>query len=733
MRPVILSPLFAPLTALPGVGAHIAKRLQKLLKGDLLVDLVMFRPRNILRRKQVAHISDLHAGMTITISVTIKAHYPPPYTPNRRTSQSPYRIDALDQNQDILSIVFFRADANYLKRVLPVDEIRVISGKIEAYGERIQMPHPDYIELPARAQRIPKIEPIYPLTAGISNRILAKHIQFCLDKKIPDFPEWLDHKWTSAQQAWPSFNQALIQLHNPSDQLELLDADDMVGDVALLQQKAGLRLAYDELFANQLALAFVRKRLTSGKGRAIIADGFYRDQLLQLLPFSLTRSQDQILEEIFHDMRQQARMLRLVQGDVGSGKTIIALLAMLFALEAERDMDGGKPVHQAAMLAPTEILARQHFETISKLVEPLGLRCVLLTGRGKSPQAKRKQALAAIKSGTANIIIGTHALFQSEVEYHNLALVIIDEQHRFGVHQRLSLSDKGNRCDILVMTATPIPRTLMLSAYGDLDHSRLTEKPPGRKPIHTVVIAKSRIDQVIRRLAERLEAGDQAYWVCPLVEESEHLSLISAQQRAQELIYFIEQLKGEAMANSIGLIHGKMKPAEKEQIMSDFQAGKIALLVATTVIEVGVDVPNACIMVIEHAEQFGLSQLHQLRGRVGRGTKPSSCVLLRNDHIGDTAYERLKIISQSEDGMMIAEKDLELRGAGEVLGVKQSGLPEFHFADLAVHKDLMAHANRDALACLKDDPSLGSKRGDAIRLLLYLFRYDQAIHFIQSG
>ncbi len=734
MRPAILLPLFAPIISLPGIGKQMERKYQKLIGGDQVIDLLLTTPRTIARRVKVDKIQHLHAGMLATLHGQVGEHRPPqnqsPYQGRGRT-KAPYRIAFHDEEGDLLILVFFHGDTAYLRRQYPEGTQLAISGRIEQYGDLYQMPHPDYSFPIQDAERIPQFEPIYPLTAGISNRQMMKIAKVAFSQHRITLPEWLDKRWVTEPQSWPSFFDALLQLHQPDAfEQQLFEHEFEENQFNILAGKAGLRLAYDELLANQLGLLLVRQRLGRERGRVLkgadAQENSLTSMLIKALPYQLTASQQQVLKEIYGDMAKPERMLRLLQGDVGSGKTIVALLAMLRAIESA-------PC-QAALLAPTEILARQHYESISPLATALGLETVLLIGRGRGGgQKQRKITLEAIKTGKAKLIIGTHALFQAEVHYQDLALVVIDEQHRFGVHQRLSLSGKGNAADMLVMTATPIPRTLMLSYYGDLDHSRLTEKPPGRKPITTVVIPAHRIEQVVERICQRLVAGDQIYWICPLIEENESLRLIAAEQRLAALQQAIaEKLSPEWQAR-IAMVHGRMKSAEKEKIMQAFYDGDLRLLVATTVVEVGVDVPNACIMVIEHAEHFGLSQLHQLRGRVGRGEKPSSCVLIRADHIGDTAFQRLKIIADSEDGLLIAEKDLELRGAGEVLGARQSGLPEFRFADIGVHKDLMALAHHEAEKFLNNDPQFKSERGQALRNLLYLFRYDEAMNYIESG
>ena len=575
-------------------------------------------------------------------------------------------------------------------------------GKAERYDGRLQMTHPDQILEEKAFAAAPIFEPVYPNTEGLPQRTLAKTIAHALDR-IPTLSEWQDPAWLK-QQAWPDWNTAIKAIHAP---MSLTDIDP--------QKPERRRLAYDELLASQLALCLARARMRKTTGRALKGDGRLRAKALAALAFRLTSSQEKSLGEIFGDMMSGQRMLRMLQGDVGAGKTLVAFFAMLNAIECGA---------QAALMAPTEVLARQHFASLSPLADAAGVSIALLTGRDRS--AARDQTLADLASGKLDILIGTHALISDTVEFNDLAFVVVDEQHRFGVHQRLALSGKGNRpADILVMSATPIPRTLAMTAYGDLDMSRLLEKPAGRKPIATRAIPLSRLEEVIERLRTALPEGEKAFWVCPLVEENEDLDLTAAEERFDILKSFF--------GDKVRLIHGRMKPVEKDTAIEDFRSGRAQILVATTVIEVGVDVPDATIIVIEHAERFGLSQLHQMRGRVGRGAKPSTCVLLYQSPLGETARARLDCIRNTEDGFAIAEEDLRLRGAGELLGDRQSGLPDFRLADLGTHSDLLRIASDDARLIVARDPELASPRGEALRVLLYLFEQDDAVKTIRSG
>jgi len=693
MRPEILFPIFTPVTALPGIGPRLAKLVEK-VAGPRIVDLLWLLPTGLIDRRHAPKLEDAEPGAIVTLRVTVGEHQP------RRNKRQPYRIVCTDETGSLL-LVFFHAKDEYLKRTLPTGETRIVSGKLEKYGDRLQMVHPDHIGTEEEFAELARVEPIYPLTEGLTPKTMAKAVAQAL-KAAPKLPEWQDAAYL-AQQSWPSWHEALLAAHSPRDRLDLVPQ-------ALPRQ----RLAFDELLANQLALALVRASQKKARGRPLSGDGKLRRQVLDKLPFDFTGSQREALQEISADMGSEERMLRLLQGDVGSGKTIVALMAMLLAVEAGC---------QAVLLAPTEILARQHAATIGTLIAPLGLKTVLLTGRDKGK--KRSEKLLALADGSACIAVGTHALFQDDVVYRDLGLAVIDEQHRFGVHQRLMLTGKGRGVHVLVMTATPIPRTLQMTAFGDLDVSRLTEKPAGRKPVATRAMPIERLDDVIQRVRRVVDEGAQVYWICPLVEESETGDLAAAEERYGSL----SRLFGER----VGLVHGRMKGPEKDAVMQRFVDGEVKILVATTVVEVGVDVPNATIMVIEHAERFGLAQLHQLRGRVGRGAKDSACLLLYAGPLGETARARINILRETEDGFVIAEEDLRLRGAGELLGTRQSGFPEFRLADITQQTELLAAARDDASLILDRDSELSSDRGRALRILLYLFERDSAVRLLRSG
>jgi ATP-dependent DNA helicase RecG len=603
-----------------------------------------------------------------------------------------------------ITLVFFHAKGDYLERQFPVGAVRVVSGKVERYRGEPQITHPDHVATLEDRDKLASVEPVYGLTAGLTPKVVAKAVDAALSR-VPDLPEWLDPAYRD-KHGWMSWRDSLLALHKPERDIDLAPE-------ALTRQ----RLAYDELLANQLTLALVRAHMRQQPGRATAAggaDGRLRRKVTAALPFKLTGSQEQAVREILADMGRPARMLRLLQGDVGSGKTVVAFLAMMAAVEAGS---------QAALLAPTEILARQHFATIEPLARAAGIEVRLLTGRDKG--AARNRILDELASGEIHVVVGTHALIQDDVAFRDLAFTVVDEQHRFGVEQRLALAAKGKATDVLVMSATPIPRTLTLTAYGDLDVSRLTEKPAGRQAVDTRAMPLDRLVEVSDAVTRAMDKGERVFWVCPLVAESEVIDLANAEERYD--------LLAKMHPGRVGLVHGKMKAADKDTAMADFAAGRTQLLVATTVIEVGVDVPDATVIVIEHAERFGLAQLHQLRGRIGRGSKPSRCILLYAAPLTETAKARLRILRETDDGFRIAEEDLRLRGAGELLGTRQSGLPEFRIADLAIHGELLATARDDAALIMARDPGLKSPRGEALRVLLYLFERDAAVAYARAG
>ncbi len=704
MRPILLSPLFSSAQALAGIGPRLAVLIKKAVvtppgvSAPRVLDLLFHVPMAVIDRRAEPSVREAAPGTIATLKVRVLKHKPSP----RGKAKAPYKVTTEDDTGR-LDLVFFHAERQFLERQLPVGETRYVSGRIERYGETLQMVHPDYIVAPDARADLPLLEPVYPLTAGLSGKVLIKASRQALER-VPDLREWQEATWLAAR-GWPPFKEALHRLHRPTEP----------GDVSV-GGAPRQRLAYDELLANQLALAIVRDNYKAQRGRPVTGDGRIRQKLADALPFTLTESQRQAIRDIAADIAAPRRMLRLLQGDVGSGKTVVALMAMAIAVE------GGA---QAAIMAPTEVLARQHLETIEPLAQAAGLRIALLTGREKG--RTREGLLARLEEGDIDILIGTHALFQAEVRFRDLALAVIDEQHRFGVHQRLALQTKAGDggANMLVMTATPIPRTLLMTHYGDLDVSRLTEKPAGRKPVVTTATALERLEDVIDGLRRAVAQGAQIYWVCPLIESSEVSELAAAEARAAHL--------GQIFGDCVGLLHGAMTGAAKDATMAAFAEGRLAILVATTVIEVGVNVPNATVMVIEHAERFGLAQLHQLRGRVGRGERQSYCILLYKAPLGEAAEARLKMMRETEDGFLIAEKDLELRGGGEVLGARQSGMPEFRVAEVAGFEVLLAAARDDARLALERDPALVTPRGEALRALLYLFECDEAVRLFRAA
>lgn len=693
-RPFELDPLFRANTTLPGVGPKNAKLLEKLTGGSKVLDILFHKPADFVDRRFSPALKDAPNGKIVTVEVRVEKVTPAP----RRGL--PTKVKTTDGTGS-LDLVFFNAGKDWIVKQLPVGEVRIISGKIEHYQGQAQMVHPDAIGKTEDRAAIETVEPVYPLTAGITNKLVRKSVQGALGL-LPKLSEWLDdaHK---TKNKWPDWHKAMETIHELTDEKGLSPA-----------HPARERLAYDELLANQLSLALVRLHQRKQNGRAWKGDHSLRQKILETVPFDLTNAQKNAISEIDEDMEAPLRMLRLLQGDVGSGKTIVAATAMMNVIECGS---------QAAIMAPTEILARQHEESFKPWLEAAGINYTTLTGRNKGKE--RQEILEEISSGKAQVVIGTHALFQEGVEFKDLGLAVIDEQHRFGVHQRLQLSQKSKGTDVLVMTATPIPRTLTLTAYGDMEVSRLDEKPPGRKPIDTRLIPKEKLENMIDAIRGQIQKGARVYWVCPLVEESEKLDLEAAEARYDVL--------RQHFGADVGLVHGRMKADEKDLVMGSFARGEIKILVATTVIEVGVNVPEANIMVIEQAERFGLAQLHQLRGRVGRGTAKSFCFLVYAAGPTQTAKERLRIMRETEDGFIIAEKDLELRGGGEILGTRQSGLPTFKLADISAHGDLLVAARDDTKLILQKDENLDSERGKALKTLLYLFEQDQAITRLRAG
>ena len=693
-RPEPLFPLFAGLETLPGVGPRTAEALAQ-LGIEKPKDLLFHLPHSVIDRRRVASVQDLRPPVVATVEVAVGRHHKP------SARGRPYRIDVEDQ-KSAFQLVFFHAREDWLRRQLPTGSKRVISGKVELFDGVAQIVHPDHIEAPENAAQIPEFEPVYPLTSGVSANAMRKAVAAALTR-VPKVGEWADPALV-AQESWPDFEVALAAAHAPQSLTDLSP-----------NARARRRLAYDELFAHQMTLALARARSKRAKGRATQADGHLRERVLAALPYAPTGAQVRAFREIEADMGAGLRMNRLLQGDVGSGKTLVAMLALLLAVEA-----GG----QGAMMAPTEILARQHFESLGPLAEAAGVRLDVLTGRDKG--SARAEKLAALAKGELQILVGTHALFQKDVEFHDLKLAVVDEQHRFGVAQRMEFGAKGQATDLLVMTATPIPRSLALAQYGDMDVSVLDEKPAGRLPVSTALVSLGRLDEVVDHLKKAIAEGRQAYWVCPLVGESEVSDLTAAEDR-------FAVLRAALGEGQVALVHGQMPVDEKDLAMARFSSGEVPVLVATTVIEVGVNVPNATIMVIERAEHFGLAQLHQLRGRVGRGEGASTCLLLYGTPLTEGGRRRLEILRETEDGFRIAEEDLAMRGAGDLIGTAQAGLPRFRVADLDSQAGLMQLAQTDARNLLREDPRLEGTRGKAVRLLLWLTEQDRAIQLIKVG
>jgi ATP-dependent DNA helicase RecG len=691
MRPEALNPLFAEVQSLEGVGPKLMKPLEK-LGLTRVKDLAYHLPERFVSRRAIADLDAASEGEQVIIALTAVEHRAP-----RPGSRGPYRVLAQDRAGNICALSWFGKAAYSAKKLLPVSETRWIAGRLDRYGDMLQIVHPDHIEEASAAQMERQSEPVYRLSEGLTQPRVASLAEQAL-ARLPELPEWIEPSQL-AQSGWPRWAAALRTGHVSTG------------------EKARDRLAYDELLANSLALLLVKAEGRRRKGAALVGDGGLRAKLH--LPFALTGAQTRSIAEIEGDMAQEAPMLRLLQGDVGAGKTMVALNAMLIAVEA------GK---QAALLAPTEILARQHFETLRKMLGPTGVEIALLTGRAKGRE--RESILMGLLDGSIQLLVGTHAIFQDTVNYRDLGLVVIDEQHRFGVAQRLSLAAKGRRAPhSLAMTATPIPRSLTLAQYGEMDVSRLDELPPGRQAIDTRVVPMERLGEVVDGVARHLAGGQQAYWVCPMVREIDGAPDLADIAAAEARYAALNERFGDAVV----LVHGQLRPEVKDAAMERFASGQSRLLVATTVIEVGVDVPSATLMVIEQAERFGLAQLHQLRGRVGRGAEKSTCLLLRGPALSATGRARLALMRETQDGFRIAEEDLALRGGGELLGTRQSGEAAFRVADLEQVQRLLPAAHADARLLMERDGGLTSPRGEAARLLLYLFERDWGVQLLRGG
>ena len=686
MRPEILNPLFAETESLEGVGPKLRKPLEKL--GLTRVrDLAYHLPERFVSRRAVQDLDDAGEGEQIVVALTVLEHRA------GRSSRAPYRVLAQDAKGNVVSLTYFGRASYTAKKHLPQGETRWVAGKLERYGDMLQIVHPDHVEEVGGASLARLCEPVYALSEGLTQPKVAGLAQQAL-ARLPELAEWIE-PGVLEREKWPDWRDALKLAH--------------AGE----HPAARDRVAYDELLANNLALLLVRADNRRRRGQALAGDGSLRAKLV--LPFPLTGAQKRSIAEIEGDLAQEAPMLRLLQGDVGAGKTVVALEAMLIAVEA------GK---QSALLAPTEILARQHYETLRAMLAPTGVEIALLTGRDKG--RVREGILMGLLQGDVQIVVGTHAIFQDSVAYRDLALVVIDEQHRFGVAQRLQLAAKGKRSPhTLAMTATPIPRTLTLANYGEMDVSRLDEMPPGRQPIDTRVVAQERMEDVVEAVGRHIAGGQQAYWVCPMVRESETDDIAAVEARYASL--------RERFGEAVVMVHGQLRPEMKDAAMERFASGAANVLVATTVIEVGVDVPAATLMVIEQAERFGLAQLHQLRGRVGRGSEKSTCLLLRGGALSEVGRERLALMRETQDGFRLAEEDLRLRGGGELLGTRQSGDTPFRVASLDQITRLLPLAHDDARLLIERDGGLTGARGEAARVLLYLFERDWGVQLLRGG
>lgn len=701
MRPALLNPLFAPVTTMPGIGPKLDKLLRFLLDRDetpRIVDLLLHLPVSVIDRRQRPKIRDAVPGTMVTLEVTVDRHRPAP----AGRSRAPHLVYVSDDTGTAI-LAYFKAYPGQVEKLLPVGEKRYVSGTGQLFDGMLQIVHPDRVIDEEGFAKLSGIDPVYPLTQGLAIGALRRAVGLALSR-LPALPEWISPE-VMRRCSFPSLGEALNRVHVPVELTDILPEGPFWS-----------RLAFDELLAGQLALALVRAQLRRPAGDRNAGDGHLRRKIIDALPYALTNSQQEATAAIAGDLNQPVRMLRLLQGDVGSGKTVVALLAAAAVAEV------GK---QTALMAPTEILARQHIKTIAPLADRAGLRVAILTGREKGRE--RKDVLARLAAGEIDMLVGTHALIQDDVIYKALALAVVDEQHRFGVRERLTLTNKGDAVDVLVLSATPIPRTLVLTYFGDMDISELREKPAGRQPIETRTMSSLRLHEVIDGVGRQLAAGKLLYWIVPLVEESEMdgPKLTNAEERFESL--------QQRFGDKVGLVHGRMRGAEKDQAMARFAAGETQILVATTVVEVGVDVPAATVMVIENAERFGLAQLHQLRGRIGRGSEASTCLLLYREPLGEIAAKRLKVIKETTDGFRIAEEDLKLRGEGDVLGTRQSGLPGFRIARSDVHAQLVTQARDEAMRILQDNPNLTGERGEALRCLLYLYERDEALPLIGAG
>ena len=693
MRSEKINHLFSSISTITGVGPKL-ENLFKRLVGNKLIDLLWHTPYNLISYNKYEDLDKAEINTLVTIKITINNHNPSKF------KRQPYKVNCTCNGTPI-DIIYFNARHPVIKSILPLGEDRYVSGKLDYYKNSFQITHPSNIFKIEDIKGVKDNEPIYSLTAGLNQKIFYKNIQKILPK-LPNLDEWIDKDIINKYSFLP-WKESLIAIHNPKSNDDLLNSN--------INRR---RLAFDELLSHQLAISIVRNHNKKFKGIKFNSSNYLLNEFINKLPFKLTTSQQKVWQEISKDLESSTQMLRLLQGDVGSGKTIIAILASLKAIESG---------YQSSILVPTSILAQQHFETATKLLKNFSINIITLTGKDKGSQKIKK--LQEIENGKANLIIGTHALIQENVNFNSIGLVIIDEQHRFGVYQRMTFTHKGKKPSIIVMSATPIPRTLTLAAYGDMDESKITEKPIGRLPIITTSLTLSKTEILIQRLKKKLKNNEKTYWVCPLIQESEESDLKAANERYKSLI--------KEFNDKVLLIHGQLKEKEKETIMEKFKNEDYKILVSTTIIEVGIDIPEANIIIIEHAERFGLAQLHQLRGRVGRNNIQSNCILLHKDQIGNNAKKRITKMKETNDGFEIASEDLKIRGSGEILGVKQSGMPSFKIADLSYDDDLLEDTRNYVRKIIEINPKLKNKEGENLRNLLYLHEKDIAIKTLKAG
>jgi len=692
-----LAPLLAPLGTLKGVKEAEARLIARAAGGSRVQDLLLHLPERYQVRHRIARPSEAPAEGEVLVQVLVGSH-----KAGRSAQGRPYVRLRCEAGGETLTAYLMNWQKAWAEKALPVGAARWFAGTLKAEGEDWVIVNP---QVSVREDAIPLVQPVWPLTGKLALPQVTRAMAAAL-ALLPDLPEWADAPLLR-REGWPGFAPALRAIQAPAEPPG---------------EAPRRRLAYDELLSGQVALGLVRRRSRERPGRALAGDGALRAKALAAFGFPPTEAQRQAIAEIDADLAAPRRMLRLLQGDVGAGKTLVAVMAMLRAAEAGA---------QAALMAPTELLARQHLRTFEKLCGAAGVPVALLTGSVKGKE--RKRVLAGLADGSIPLVLGTHALFQEGVAFRDLALAVVDEQHRFGVAQRLMLAEKGDAVDMLVMTATPIPRTLLLTQWGEMAVSRLAGKPPGRQPITTRVVSQDRLDEVKRRLGMAVARADRAYWVVRAINESgkgtDYDDSVAAQTRFDELSKMFPGL--------VGLAHGQQDITVREAALADFAAGRTRILVATTVIEVGVDVPEATIMLIEQAERFGLAALHQLRGRVGRGSKPSSCLLVHSPGLTEGEKRRLLVLRDSDDGFEIAEEDLRARGGGDALGARQAGLPGARLLDPREEPEEYARlvdiAHRDAELLLEKDKDLAGPRGRAARLLLAVFGHDLSMAPLDAG